>query len=46
MKDVIRGVGSGLPIVRDFLSVTGGSLSIEDNLGGGSVVTVVLRALR
>lgn len=40
MKDVIRGVGSGLPIVNDFLAATGGSLSIEDNLAGGSVVTI------
>jgi hypothetical protein len=40
MKHVIRGVGSGLPIVSDFLSVTGGRLSIEDNLVTGSVVTV------
>lgn len=40
MKRIIRGVGSGLPIVNDFLSVSGGSLSIEDNLGGGCVITL------
>lgn len=40
MKDVIRGVGSGLPIVSDFLALTGGSISIEDNLNGGAVVTI------
>lgn len=40
MKRFIRGVGSGLPIVRDYLSHSGGSLVIEDNLGSGSVVTV------
>lgn len=40
MKRYIRGVGSGLPIVRDYLSISGGSLLIEDNLGGGSVVTL------
>jgi anti-sigma regulatory factor (Ser/Thr protein kinase) len=40
MKRYIRGVGSGLPIVRDYLSVSGGALVIEDNLGGGSVVTL------
>lgn len=40
MKRYIRGVGSGLPIVRDYLSLSGGSLLIEDNLGGGSVVTL------
>jgi hypothetical protein len=40
MKRFIRGVGSGLPIVRDYLVHTGGSLQIEDNLGAGSVVTI------
>lgn len=40
MKQVIRGVGSGLPIVHDFLSVSGGRLSIEDNLDKGAVVTI------
>lgn len=44
MKRYIRGVGSGLPIVRDFLSFSGGSLSIEDNLGCGSVVTLRARS--
>ncbi|HET6350633.1 MAG TPA: ATP-binding protein [Coriobacteriia bacterium] len=44
MKSVIRGVGSGLPIVSDFLSVSGGSLVIDDNLSGGTVVTVSLAA--
>jgi anti-sigma regulatory factor (Ser/Thr protein kinase) len=40
MKQVIRGVGSGLPIVSDFLGFSGGSLEIDDNLGYGTVVTV------
>jgi len=40
MKQHIRGVGSGLPIVRDYLSISGGDLVIEDNLGCGAVVTV------
>jgi hypothetical protein len=40
MKHYIRGVGSGLPIVREYLIHSGGSLAIEDNLGAGSVVTV------
>lgn len=40
MKHFIRGVGSGLPIVNEFLSHSGGSLSIEDNLGAGTVVTL------
>ncbi len=40
MKRYIRGVGSGLPLVRDFLSLSGGTLVLEDNLGAGSVVTI------
>lgn len=40
MKSYIRGVGSGLPIVKDYLSVTHGSITIEDNLIGGSVITI------
>lgn len=43
MKHYIRGVGSGLPIVCDYLSLAGGTLLIEDNLGGGSVVTLSAR---
>ncbi|MCI8452123.1 MAG: MarR family transcriptional regulator [Eggerthellaceae bacterium] len=40
MKKYIRGVGSGLPIVRDYLDISHGNISIEDNLGQGSVVTI------
>jgi DNA segregation ATPase FtsK/SpoIIIE-like protein len=40
MKRHIRGVGSGLPIVNDYLSLSGGRLTIEDNLGCGSVITL------
>ncbi len=40
MRHVIRGVGSGLPIVKDYLGFSGGSLEIDDNLGDGTVVTV------
>jgi len=40
MKRYIRGVGSGLPIVREYLIHSGGSLSVEDNLGTGAVVTL------
>lgn len=42
MKDYIRGVGSGLPLAREYLSFSGGSLSIEDNMGTGAVVTISL----
>lgn len=40
MKHYIRGVGSGLPIVREYLGFSHGSITIEDNLGTGSVVTI------
>lgn len=43
MKVYIDGVGSGLPIVREYLDIKHGSLCIEDNLNGGSVVTLSLR---
>lgn len=40
MKQIIRGVGSGLPIVRETLTFAGGTIAIEDNLGHGTVVTL------
>lgn len=40
MKKYIRGVGSGLPIVKEYLEFSHGSITIEDNLGRGSVVTL------
>ena len=40
MKHIIRGVGSGLPIVRETLTFAGGTIEIEDNLGNGTVVTL------
>lgn len=40
MKQVIRGVGSGLPIVRETLTFSGGTIEIDDNLGSGTVVTL------
>lgn len=42
MKEYIRGVGSGLPLAREYLSMSNGSLSIEDNMGSGAVVTISL----
>jgi hypothetical protein len=38
----IRGVGSGLPIARESLAFLRGILTIEDNLGGGTVLTINL----
>lgn len=40
MKRVIRGVGSGLPIVKECLSFSDGRIDVEDNLGRGTVVTL------
>ncbi len=42
MKRYIRGVGSGLPIVEEQLKMRNGTLTIEDNLGHGTIVTVSL----
>lgn len=42
MKHYIRGVGSGLPIVKDYLDFSNGTIMIEDNLDSGAVVTVSL----
>lgn len=43
MKRVIKGVGSGLPIVKECLGFSEGSIEVEDNLGRGTVVTVRVR---
>lgn len=43
MKRYIRGVGSGLPYVQQYMEDKGGSLDIEDNLDGGTVVTISTR---
>ena len=40
MKQYIRGVGSGLPTVLDYLNFSDGNLKIENNLKNGSVVTI------
>ena len=42
LREVIRGVGSGLPIARESLSFLRGVLTVEDNLGGGAVFTISL----
>lgn len=39
----IRGVGSGLPVVKETLAALEGTLEIEDNLGRGTVVTARVR---
>lgn len=42
MRRYIRGVGSGLPVAREQLAFLGGTLTLEDNLDGGTVVTLTL----
>ena len=42
MKRYIRGVGSGLPYASQYMEDKGGSLTIEDNIQGGCVVTISL----
>ncbi len=43
MKKYIRGVGSGLPIVKDYFDGKNGSVSIDDNITRGAVVTISLK---
>ncbi len=40
MRQLIKGVGSGLPVAREQLQFLGGAISIEDNLDRGTVVTL------
>lgn len=40
MKRYIRGVGSGLPIAQQYMVDKGGSLEIQDNISGGTIVTI------
>ncbi len=40
MKLYIRGVGSGLPYAQQYLHDHGGTLRIEDNISGGTIVTI------
>ena len=42
MRLYIRGVGSGLPYAQTYMQDKGGSLTVEDNLGSGTIVTLSL----
>lgn len=42
MKKYIRGVGSGLPIAKESMTLMGGAIDIEDNLKKGVVVTLTM----
>jgi len=43
-RKYIRGVGSGFNILRTYLGENNGTLAIEDNIGGGTVLTIKLPA--
>lgn len=40
MKRYIRGVGSGLPLARQYMLDKGGSLTLADNIASGVIVTI------
>lgn len=42
MKRYIHGVGSGLPIVREYMETKNGVINIEDNMDTGAVITISL----
>lgn len=42
MKQYIKGVGSGLPLVNETLSFIGGDISIDTNIDEGTVITLSL----
>lgn len=42
MKKTIDGVGSGLPIVSEYMETMHGSIKIEDNVDSGAVITISL----
>ena len=42
MKHYIRGVGSGLPYAQQYMEDHGGTLTIEDNIHSGTIVTISL----
>lgn len=42
MKKYINGVGSGLPIVREYMETKNGIIQIEDNMNAGAIVTISL----
>jgi hypothetical protein len=39
-RELVRGVGGGLPLAARLMDACGGRLELADNLGGGAVVTL------
>jgi predicted HTH transcriptional regulator len=42
MKEYIRGVGSGFPIVKETITFSGGSIDVKDNIRKGTVISLKL----
>ncbi len=42
IRSVVRGAGSGLALSAGLAAAEGGTLDIQDNLGGGCVVTIAI----
>src|SRR4030065_558816 len=42
MKEYIRGVGSGFPIVKKTITFSGGSIDVKDNIRKGTVISLKL----
>ncbi|HXF81734.1 MAG TPA: ATP-binding protein, partial [bacterium] len=40
MRRLIKGVGSGLPVVKEQLAFLGGAITIDTNLSRGTVITL------
>ncbi len=44
MKEYIRGVGSGFPIVKETITFSGGSIDVKDNIKRGTVISLKLES--
>lgn len=42
MKEYIRGVGSGFPIVKETITFSGGTIDVKDNIKRGTVISLKL----
>ncbi|TET14460.1 MAG: hypothetical protein E3J77_04490 [Actinobacteria bacterium] len=42
MKEYIRGVGSGFPIIKETITFSGGSIDVKDNIKRGTVISLKL----
>lgn len=44
MKEYIRGVGSGFPIVKETITFSGGLIDVKDNIKSGTVISLKLES--